>query len=133
MKKSTIWTLVIAIVLLLASFALTAAGIVSSYTSVTYNLGYGYYRAMTYQATMQGHLLRVFGSMTFVLGLGFMAAFIYLAVTNPKEKKVAPPKAKVQNHTERVKDAEDAKVKEDSEVKEAEEKKEPQEGDEQLP
>lgn len=112
MKKSTIWTLVIALLLLVAGFALTGAGIVSSYRSVTYDLGFGYYRTMTYANTMQSHLLRVFGGMSFILGIAGMLTFIYLAIANPKEKNVKPS-AKVRTHSERVKDAEEAAVKED--------------------
>lgn len=135
MKKSTIWTLVIALILLAAGFALTGAGIVSSYRTVTYDLGFGYYRTMTYTNTMQGHLLRVFGGMSFILGIAGMLTFIYLAITNPKEKKAKPAvkaDSKPQSHTERVKDAEDASVKEAAaaaeSVKEAE--PEPQPADE---
>lgn len=88
MKKSTIWTLVISIILIVASFALTAAGIFQSAHQVIYDNGFGYYRSITFNGySPVGHMLRTFGTMCFVLGIGGMVLFTYLAVSTPGPEK----------------------------------------------
>lgn len=88
MKKSTIWTLVISIILIVLSFVLTACGIYQSARQVTYDYGFGYYRTVTFNGyTPMGHMLKTFGTMCFVLGIGGMVLFTYLAVTTPGNEK----------------------------------------------
>lgn len=120
MKKSTIWTLVISIILIVASFALTAAGIFQSAHQVTYDFGYGYYRTVSFNGyTPVGHMLRTFGVMCFVLGIGGMVLFTYLAITTPGPEKKGPdphqqpkgPAAEKKEFAEKARmEAEDAQV-----------------------
>ncbi len=113
MKKSTAWTLVASITLIVLAFVLIGLSIVSSYDVVSYNTPFGYYKTAVYMNSMTSRLLNTFGRMSFLLGIASMACFVYLAVKNPKKKEecTGTCKDKAANHTERTADAVDAEVK----------------------
>lgn len=101
MRKSTIWTLVISIILIVLSFVLTAAGIYQSAQQVTYNYGFGYYRSVSFNGySPLGHVLKSFGTMCFILGIAGMVLFTYLAVSTPGPRKKVDNTAKAKEKSE---------------------------------
>ena len=89
MKKSTIVTLVISIALIVLGFVLVGCGIASSYDSVEYRFGRTIYFQSSYVSySLSGKLLTSFGQMSFILGIAGVFLFAYLAIRNPKERKV---------------------------------------------
>lgn len=114
MKKSTVWTLVASISLIVLAFVLVGLSIVSSYDVVSYNTPFGYYKTAVYMNSMTTRLLNTFGRMCFLLGIASMACFVYLAVKNPKKKeecRCSEKQKSASSHTERTAEAMDAEVK----------------------
>lgn len=91
MKKSTIVTLVVAIVLIVLGFVLVGCGIASSYDSLEYRFGRTMYFQSSYVSySLTSKLLTTFGQMSFILGIAGVFLFAYLAIRNPKAKPSEP-------------------------------------------
>lgn len=91
MKKSTIITLVVAIVLIVLGFVLVGCGIASSYDSLEYRFGRTIYFQSSYVSySLTSKLLTTFGQMSFILGIAGVFLFAYLAIRNPKAKPSKP-------------------------------------------
>lgn len=84
MKKSTLVTLIVSILLIVLGFVLVALGISSSYDSFEYRVGRAVYFQTSYVSyTLEGKLLTSFGQMSFILGIAGIFLFAFLAIKNP--------------------------------------------------
>lgn len=88
MKKSTIVTLIVSILLIALGFVLVGLGISSSYDSVEYRFGRTIYFQTSYMNySLESRLLTSFGQMSFILGIAGVFLFAYLAIRNPKGER----------------------------------------------
>ncbi len=109
-KNSRIWILIVSIVLIVLAFVLVAFSVKASYHTVTYDYGFGHYRSVSIRDNGQSRLLKSFGNMCFILGIAGVFLYVVTALAAPKtsERPRANKEKHKTNHTERVKDAEDA-------------------------
>ncbi len=99
MKKSTLVTLIVSILLIVLGFVLVALGISSSYDSFEYRVGRAVYFQTSYVSyTLEGKLLTSFGQMSFILGIAGIFLFAFLAIKNPGERR-AKANARLHDHS----------------------------------
>ncbi len=120
MKKQTIISLIITIVLFIASIVLIALAINTVTTPITYNFGHGFFRYhVSYISSYTTHNASIMFSLGKVL---LIAAFIMLGFTlyfSTKKEEVDYKKGQKSEKREYKKDYEDATIKE--EIKKEEE------------
>ena len=88
MKKSTLITLIVSLLLIVAGFVLVGCGISSAYDTFEYRFGRAvYFESSFINYNLESKLLTTFGQMTFILGIAGVFLFAYLAIKNPKERK----------------------------------------------
>ncbi len=88
MKKSTLITLIVSVLLIVAGFVLVGCGISSAYDTFEYRFGrVVYFESSFINYNLESKLLTTFGQMTFILGIAGVFLFAYLAIKNPKERK----------------------------------------------
>ncbi len=88
MKKSTLITLIVSLLLIVAGFVLVGFGISSAYDTFEYRFGRTvYFESAFINYSLESKLLTTFGQMIFILGIAGVFLFAYLAIKNPKERK----------------------------------------------
>lgn len=102
MKKSTIVTLIVSILLIALGFLLVGLGISSSYDSVEYRFGRTIYFQTSYtNHSLESRLLTSFGQMSFILGIAGVFLFAYLAIRNPRTDRRVHEAGKVHDEPRR--------------------------------
>ena len=88
MKKSTLITLIVSLLLIVAGFVLVGCGISSAYDTFEYRFGRAvYFESSFINYNLESKLLTTFGQMTFILGIAGVFLFAYLAIRNPKGER----------------------------------------------